>query len=101
MFFVLCSDYYSLQIYEEDCYFIADGEIVAAYQDGYWFRAKIMKCSKERVLVSSVIFVMFLNGSHKGATSTPVWYAIVESFTQCVCIRLCCQGRKEGLWELR
>ena len=53
MFFL--SDYYSTEVYDEGCYFVSDGEVVAVYKDNYWFRAKIIKCAKENVMVSQLI----------------------------------------------
>lgn len=46
------SDYYNHQVFEEDCQFIFDGEVVATCQGDYWFRAKVLKCSEGEVLVS-------------------------------------------------
>ncbi|CAI8016570.1 RING finger protein 17, partial [Geodia barretti] len=50
------SAYYGTKVFEEDCHFVSDGEVVAAYKDNYWFRAKIIKCSKENVMVFTVDF---------------------------------------------
>ncbi|CAI8016572.1 hypothetical protein GBAR_LOCUS10160 [Geodia barretti] len=48
--------YYGTKVFEEDCHFVSDGEVVAAYKDNYWFRAKIIKCSKENVMVRTQFF---------------------------------------------
>ena len=50
------SAYYGTKVFEEDCHFVSDGEVVAAYKDNYWFRAKIIKCSKENVMVRTQFF---------------------------------------------
>ena len=52
IYFVCVSAYYSLQVFEEDHHFIAENEVIAAYKDGYWFRAEVIKCIKEGVVVS-------------------------------------------------
>lgn len=42
-------------MFEEDCQFIFDGEVVATCQENSWFRAKVMKCNEGEVLVSEFL----------------------------------------------
>ena len=56
------SDYYSQQVFKEDCGFVFAGEIVAAYDEhnNLWFRAKVLQSNQTGVLVSPIITIQYL-----------------------------------------
>jgi hypothetical protein len=49
-------EYYSHQVFKEDFHFVLDGDVVAACKDDFWFRAEVLQCTKQRVLVFNVDF---------------------------------------------